>query len=319
MSQLDVTVAIPTFNGERRLPTLLQNLRLQETPRRLNWEVLVVDNRSTDGTGRLIRTELKHWQGHVKLRWCYESVPGVAFARRRAVLEARGELVAFLDDDNLPASDWVARAWEFYQQHPRAGAIASRIRGRYGAPPPPGFERISSFLGITDRGDEPSVYLPHTKALPPAAGLAVRRRAWLESVPSEPRLIGPVGVERGAGEDIEAALWLQKSGWEIWYNPKMLTEHVIPAERLSPQQLLSVARAAGLAVHSVRRVRWPSWFVPVGSAMAGGRDLFAFVAFWMRRRPGSAAPLVVQCEAEYLKGRLSGVLHGPSVRPRACP
>lgn len=308
VDRTDLTVAIPTYNGESRLPGLLEALRQQVVPPGVSWEVLVVDNCSTDQTAGVVRAHQERWRQNVALRLCREERPGTAFARQRAIREALGEVVGLLDDDNLPEPEWIASAWESLAVRPRAGAVASRIRGQFGAEPPAGFERIASFLGITERGDEAALYSPSSKQLPPAAGLAVRRCAWLDAVVHEPRLTGPVGARRGAGEDLEAMLAIQRAGWEIWYEPRMVTRHSISADRLTPERLLEVARAAGLAAHPLRRLRWPRWFVPVGTLAAAAKDLAALLGFRFRRGAAGAAPIVVECELAYLEARLRGVL-----------
>ncbi|NEO25756.1 MAG: glycosyltransferase family 2 protein, partial [Kamptonema sp. SIO4C4] len=188
---LDLTVAIPTYNGAGRLPKLLDCLKQQVGTEALRWEVLVVDNNSRDNTLAVIEEYQQQWLADVPLRVCRETQQGTAFARMRAVWEAQGELVGFLDDDNLPNGDWVVTAHRFFQQHPQSGAAASQIHGQYESTPPAHFEKIASFFGITERGELPCLYQQEQKILPPAAGLVVRRQAWLESVPEHLFLTGP--------------------------------------------------------------------------------------------------------------------------------
>src|SRR5215813_13772785 len=107
---MDITVAIPTYNGATRLPEVFRQLQRQQQTEAITWEILVVDNNSTD----CIYEVMAYFQTTMpRLRSCRESMQGAGFARRRAFKEARGELVAFLDDDTIPNCDWVSAVAQF--------------------------------------------------------------------------------------------------------------------------------------------------------------------------------------------------------------
>lgn len=102
---MDITVAIPTYNGALRLPEVLRSLQRQLKTEAVAWEILIIDNNSSDGTQEVIaryQTNIPH------MRLCRETMQGVGFCRCRALREARGELIAFLDDDNIPDVRWVS-------------------------------------------------------------------------------------------------------------------------------------------------------------------------------------------------------------------
>ncbi|MEM1255199.1 MAG: glycosyltransferase, partial [Cyanobacteria bacterium P01_H01_bin.21] len=154
------SVVICTYNGESRLPTLLDRLRSQHLPHPLTWEILIVDNNSHDQTAQCIRAYQQQWPEHIPLRYLFEPRQGLAYARRCAIRAVNSELIGFLDDDTLPANDWVAQAYKFGQHHPHIGAYGSAIDGRYESEPPAGFERIASCLAVIQRGDTPFQYHP---------------------------------------------------------------------------------------------------------------------------------------------------------------
>ncbi len=261
---IDLTVAIPTYNGEHRLPDVLNQLRLQSGTESFSWEVLVIDNNSGDRTAAVIQ----QYQANspFPLRYCVERRQGAAYARARAVREARGHLIGFLDDDNIPAHNWVAAACIFAHSHPQAGAFASRIYGEYEVPPPPDFDRIAPFLAITQRGGKPLLYEPKRRILPPSAGLVIRKQVWIDHVPKSPILVGRLDDNPLAGEDLEMVSYIQQSPWEIWYNPAMEMVHKIPRERLERGYLVALFRGMGLSRHvtrmlSVRPGKRPMMFV----------------------------------------------------------
>lgn len=240
---MNLSVAICTYNGAARIGAVLERLRTQTGVGTVAWEVLVIDNNSSDGTAAAVGEWQKRWP---ELRYELEPKQGLALARMHAVRAAQGELVAFLDDDNLPHADWVAAVVRFGSSTPRAGAFSGRIRAAYEVPPPPGIERIESFLAIQDFGPEPCRLQPERLRLPAGAGLIVRRMAWLESIPERQVFIGRMPGLNLAGEDYESLLNIHHRGWEIWYHPSIGIDHAIPAHRLTPSYLRPAARGCGL-------------------------------------------------------------------------
>lgn len=194
---------IPTYNGESRLPQVLERLHLQTDVQYLDWEIIVVDNNSTDGTAKLVQEYQAHWQNNIPLRYFFEAEQGAAFARQRAIQEARGELVGFLDDDNLPAYNWIINAYQFAVAHPKAGAYASQVHGVFEREPPENLKPILFYLAITERGEHPHRYQPHRNGFPPAAGLVVRRDVWKTHVPLRQFFVGRVGSSMLGSEDAE--------------------------------------------------------------------------------------------------------------------
>jgi glycosyltransferase involved in cell wall biosynthesis len=239
---VNFTVAIPTYNGELRLPEVLERLRSQINTA-FDWEIIVVDNNSQDGTASVVQryqSDAPH-----PIRYCFEPRQGAAFARKRAVAEAQSDLIGFLDDDNLPEPTWVAAAYAFALAHPQAGAYGSQIHAQFEVDPPPNFDRLIPFLAITERGSLPLRYEPQKKLLPPSAGLVVRRQAWLTCVPPHTILSGRVAGNMLTGEDLEVLSYIQQSDWEIWYNPEMEVIHKIPQRRLERAYLIPFFRGIG--------------------------------------------------------------------------
>jgi glycosyltransferase involved in cell wall biosynthesis len=301
---VDITIAIPTYNGATRLPAVLEKLRSQTGTEQINWEIIVVDNNSTDNTAELVKNYQQNWLDFYPLKYCLETEQGVAFARKRAVKESQAPLIAFLDDDNLPGLDWVEKAYQFSQNYPKAGAYASQVEGNYEIKPPKNFEKIAGFFGITKRGDQPYRYEPKHKLLPPALALVVRKQAWCESVPEETFLTGPLGDNRLASEDIEAMLYIQKKGWEIWYSPTLKTYHQIPAYRLEWDYLINVARSTGLARHHIRMLRLQPWQQPLLFPLGLANDIRKAIAYYLKHRKELKTDVVAACEMEFLRSSI---------------
>ena len=291
----------PTYNGAERIPLVLNQLKQQVDIDGLKWEVIVCDNNSQDRTLDVVVEYQQTWPEESPLRYCFVAEQGAAFARQRGVVEARGQIVAFLDDDNIPAADWLSNVQRFAQTYPQAGAFGSQIHGDFQGALPEGFEHIACFLAIVERGSQPHLYDPKSKILPPAAGLAVRRLAWMEAVPAR-LFLNHKGKSAGlASEDLEAMLHIQKAGWEIWYNSDMVVTHQIPGQRLQREYLVTLLRCVGLSRFYIRWLGTKDWqrFFKVPAYIAN--DLRKLTLHYLKNGPRQAnLNLVAACERSLL-------------------
>lgn len=299
---LDFTVAIPTYNGANRLSKLLECLQNQIHTENFTWEIIVVDNNSTDNTREVVETYQKNWQRAYPLKYFLESKQGAGYARQRAIEEAKGKFVGFLDDDNYPLDDWVAKAYAFGHAHPKAGAYGSQIHPLWEVEPPKNFQRLAPFLAITERGNLPLIYQPKTKLLPPSAGLVVRKKAWIECVPQQCILTGRIQGNMLTGEDIEVLSYIQKAGWEIWYNPEMEIYHEIPSWRLQKEYLIPFFRGIGLSRYVTRMLIIKPWLRPLAFLVYLINDIRKIVFHLLKYRWRLQNDLIAVCEMELFIG-----------------
>lgn len=297
---LDFTVAIPTYNGEDRLGEVLERLRSQINTENLSWEIIVVDNNSTDNTAQVIQEYQANWHQAYPLKYYFEVEQGAAFARLRAIEKARGRFIGFLDDDTLPTFNWVAEAYAFGRAHPKVGAYGSQVHADFEVNPPENFKRIACFLAITERGSKAHRYEPYQRMLPPSAGLVVRKHAWCESVPTRPFLSGRTTQSMLTSEDTEIIAHIQTAGWEVWYNPNMQISHKIPSGRLKKDYLISLIRGVGLARHYIRIIRMQAWQRPLAFPFYLVNDLRKIILHFIKYRKVIKSDLVAACEMQFL-------------------
>ncbi|MCT7970474.1 hormogonium polysaccharide biosynthesis glycosyltransferase HpsE [Laspinema olomoucense] len=304
---IDLTVVICTYNGEKRFPEVLEALRGQINTEDFSWEILVVDNNSTDNTPQILQDYQAKWDAIAPLRYCRELEQGAAHARKRAVKEVKSPLIGFLDDDTIPASNWVSAAYQFAQEHPQAGAVGSYIQGEFEIEPPPNFKRLKPFLAITQRGSKPLLYRRDKNLLPPSAGLLVRTQAWQESVPEHCILSGRTPGSMLTGEDLEALAYIKKK-WEIWYNPTMQLTHKIPRGRLEMEYLIPFFRGIGLSRYVTRMVGVQPILRPVFIGAYFANDLRKLIRHVLKYGiPANDA--IAACERELLLGSLNSFFY----------
>jgi glycosyltransferase involved in cell wall biosynthesis len=105
MPRLRVTVAVVTFNRSRYLRETLAGLVRQDYPAD-GWDLLVIDNNSTDDTRDVVASFMASTPSP---RRVVETRPGLDHGRNRAIEEARGDVIALVDDDIIVEPDWLAQ------------------------------------------------------------------------------------------------------------------------------------------------------------------------------------------------------------------
>ncbi|MBW4690391.1 MAG: hormogonium polysaccharide biosynthesis glycosyltransferase HpsE [Lyngbya sp. HA4199-MV5] len=318
---IDFTVAIRTYNAEMRLPEVLDRLLTQTDTEGIQWEVLVVDNNSTDRTTAVVDEYAQRWRSDSQLRWVSEPRQGSAFARDRAMQAAESEsLVGFLDDDNYPAPNWVAEAYRFGLEHPEAGAYGGNIFAKLDAPPPPEFHQIKFLLAVEERGAVPFRFTRRGMA-PNGPGCVIRKQAWQEAVPQQRRLKGRDETWKtmiANAEDIEVMLYIQSSHWELWHNPKMEVWHHLPPRRFEREYLLRLAQSGGLAAHSCRYAKLHPWQRPL---MPLFTPFYVLLSAWrvglyyLQYRNQFATDLAKACLFQYKLNVLLSSFQTPAVQP----
>jgi len=115
-----VSVVIPAYNEENYIANCLKSVLAQDFPKK-DYEVIVVNNNSTDNTANLV----KKYFPQVKL--ITEKKQGVVFARIKGVAEAKGEIIAFTDADTLLPSDWLKKITHAFS-HPQIVGVGGHIK-----------------------------------------------------------------------------------------------------------------------------------------------------------------------------------------------
>lgn len=230
---MDLTFIICTYNGAARLPETLGHLAVQANRGGWAWEVLVVDNASTDGTGEVARGWVARFKERgAVLRVLSEPTPGKTHAIKAGLRAARGRYFTLVDDDNHLCAEWLDEAVSFLEAHPRAGLIGGRILPKFeaGAVVPPDYDtRYKGYLAIRDYGDEVK-----SGVLPIGAGMTGRTamvRELYERLGSY--LSDRVGAGLGSCEDLEKGTVVRHLGWEMFYVPGLEMRHWIPKGRLT--------------------------------------------------------------------------------------
>lgn len=261
-----VSVLICCHNAAGRLAPTLRHLLAQQTSGAVPWEVLVVDNASTDGTADVARSvwPVDH---PAPLRVISEPRLGVGHARVRGLAEASYEYISFVDDDNWVSPQWVETICDIFDWNPEAGGCCSKNEAVCETPPPPWFDRYKRSYAVGDWGPA-GRYTSFADTW--GAGFSLRRTAWQQLLQAgfSLRLKGRQGNQLTSGEDTEIVAAICLLGWKIWYDPRLHLRHFMPARRLTWNYLRGLWRGFGNADVALN---WYSYVLSERPATGWGR------------------------------------------------
>jgi glycosyltransferase involved in cell wall biosynthesis len=126
-------VVLSTYNRSRLLRRALEHL-LDQRLDGLSFEILVVDNNSSDGTATVVERLAE--QAPARLRYLFEPAQGISHARNAGIRQARAPIVAFTDDDVCAPPDWVASLARAFEEYPGAQVVGGRVLPMWPTEPP---------------------------------------------------------------------------------------------------------------------------------------------------------------------------------------
>jgi glycosyltransferase involved in cell wall biosynthesis len=224
-----ISVIIATRDRAPLLRGTLEALSGQVSPG-CPVEILVVDNGSIDGTREVVEAAAR--ESKIPVIYLTESRPGKSHALNTAAAHARGDVLAFTDDDVLPSPGWLAA---YTQAFGETGAdyAAGRILPLWEVAPPRWLTpEQHGVLAICDGGTRRLILAGvHDNVMPIGANMAVRRHV-LDRVGGWNPDLGKLKDTLRTGEDHEFALKLAAAGFAGVYEPEACALHRVPAERL---------------------------------------------------------------------------------------
>ena len=226
---LDVSVVISTYDRADVLRYALASL-LQQEPPGLRYEMIVVDNNSTDSTRAVVESFIA--RGRPNLRYLFEPRQGVAYGRNTGILASKAPIIAFTDDDVTVSPDWIATLKRTLDEHPETDCVGGRVLPRSNRARPSWLTREHwAPLALLDYGDTP-FYVTASKRLCLLTANAAFRRAVFTRI----GLFAPhvQAVKREvATEDHELLLRLWRSGGQGLYAPTLIVTSDIAHDRFT--------------------------------------------------------------------------------------
>jgi glycosyltransferase involved in cell wall biosynthesis len=232
---MKVTVILCTYNRCRSLVRALESLVASQLPPAAEWEVLVVDNNSTDQTREVVADFALRFAGRV--RYVLEPRQGLSYARNAGIQEAGGDVLAFVDDDVTVEPEWLARLTSIFQEGSWAGA-GGPILPESGFKLPPWISPSALHLSAPFAHFNPCSD-PGELAEPPWGANMAFRKAMFQKYGGFRTDLGLRPGSRITNEDIEFGRRLLAAGERLFYVPTAVVYHPVPEERLREQYHLA--------------------------------------------------------------------------------
>jgi glycosyltransferase involved in cell wall biosynthesis len=220
--EYDVSVVITTYNRSEMLAAALDSVLAQESGD-VRYEVIVVDNNSSDRTREVIESAIAPGRAH--LQYIFEPRQGVSYARNAGVAVAGAPIIAFADDDVRVTKDWLANIKREFDLHPEVDFLGGKILPKWRSAPPQWLTRDHWWaLALLDCGDEPFYVDAYNPVCLPTANAAFRRALFEH--------FGLFSPDFSGREDHEFLLRLWCAGRRGLYAPAVVVTADVQPERL---------------------------------------------------------------------------------------
>jgi glucosyl-dolichyl phosphate glucuronosyltransferase len=257
---MNITVILCTYNRAHRICAALESVLASVLSPGGEWEVLVVDNNSKDQTRAAVNEFCLRFPGRV--RYLFEAQQGLSNARNAGIREARGEIIAFTDDDVTMEPAWLQNLTASLHDGPWVGAGGRILPPKDFTPPDwltldGGAMDSSGVLALFDLGTVPG----ELKKAPFGANMTFRKSVFEKYGGFRPDL-GRCGNSLISNEDTEFGERLMVAGERFRYQPSAVVYHPVTKERLCKKYFLAWWFAHGRAMFRQAGKRPPVWGIP---------------------------------------------------------
>lgn len=241
MSNIKLSAIICTHNRCDLLPEAIESI-LNQTLDKSLYEIVVVDNGSTDETMQLC----DRFKKYSNFRYVYEPELGLSFARNTGIDNAKGKVVAFIDDDAVAEKNWLKEiVTTFEDVNPVPGCVGGKVLPVWEASRPEWLsESLLTHLSILDLGDSPR-WIEENEFVC-GTNMAFLNQSVEDAGFFETRL-GRRGKSLTSNEEALLFHKLRMAGGNIYYQPRAIVNHVIPEERIKKRWFFKRAFAQGIS------------------------------------------------------------------------
>lgn len=228
-----VSVVVCTYNRKNLLKFCLNSIYAQDYPK-ANFEVIIVDGGSTDGTAELCKE-------FPQIHFITESRFGLAYARNKGAELAQGSIVAYTDDDCIVDKYWLRNLIAGFQFSENVTGVGGPV---YPLDPEiiPEKIRVKSALGLFDDGEKPKL----------TDGVITSNSAFKKEIFKTIKFDKRLGITRRgnlilSGEDVDFCQKLLDSGYKLSYTPHAKVYHRIPKGRIRVPYIVKHALHRGIS------------------------------------------------------------------------
>lgn len=273
---IKISIVIATYNRGEKLVRTLRSLASQSLPAD-EWEAVVVNNNSTDDTPAHFAKFVRENPG-LNIRMVDEPRQGVSWATNTGIGQTRGDIVAFVDDDEEVNQGFAAAYLDFFARHPEVAFAGGKILPEYESGRPAWMSSYTErpIAGTIDKGNAEK---PFGKGYPGGGNMAVRRLVFGKYGMFDTGL-GRTGDNPVGGQEKDFYRRLTAAGEPVWYVPGAVIFHIIPPEKLTMKYFRRLARGCGASERQrTRSISRGAYFAALFKEMLKWGATF-LIAFW---------------------------------------
>jgi glycosyltransferase involved in cell wall biosynthesis len=242
-----ISIIICCYNSAQRLPETIRHIGLLEVDDTINWEVIIIDNASTDDTAEVARIEWLKTNSKAPFRIIKQPIPGRINAVILGMKEANYTYYLTVDDDNWLEKSFLNLVYNIMAKNSSIGVLGSMGNACFedGVGPKwfTGFKRYYAVGSQNDKSGDVTlkdgwVY---------GACSTIRRSAWTKLLNNNFVFLttGRNGAQLVSGDDIELCNAIRLAGFKIWYDDSLRFTHFINEKRCNWQYLKRLAVGMG--------------------------------------------------------------------------
>ena len=227
-----ISAIICTHNRDRYLAKAIDSLLVQTCA---HYEILIIDNASTDRTRDVAQSYLHH----PRVRYHYEATVGLSVARNTGAKLATSPILAYLDDDAIASPGWLQTFVNAYAQDEKLAISGGKVTliWEENCPEPLWLsQNLAGNLGLYDLGEHP-VDIQQPGLTPRGLNYGIRR-SFLDQVGGFDLNLGRVGKNLLSNEELHMTNLALQSGWRVAYLPDAIAAHHVAPERVHPRWFL---------------------------------------------------------------------------------
>ena len=265
-----LSLVIATYNRAEQLMVTLGSVAMQSAET-TTWECIVVDNNSTDNTRQRVEA-FKSEHSDLNIRYIFEQNQGLSHARNAGIKASCGDIVAFIDDDERIVEEFISAYIDLFDQHPDAMAAGGEIIAEYPTGRPRWMSRYTERPIANHMSFGNSVRLFPSGRIPGGGNMAMRRRLF-DSIGVFNTSLGRTGKRLLGGEESDLFERIAKQGYKVYYAPRAVMYHIIPAEKLTRDYFTRLATNTGVSQRTRAELNNTKLRLYVGEVMKWGATL----------------------------------------------
>ncbi|NML68061.1 glycosyltransferase family 2 protein [Hymenobacter sp. RP-2-7] len=236
-----VSIIVCCYNSAIRLPDTIKHLANQKVAPKIPWEVIIVDNNSTDNTAYVAVEEWKKYDVNAELRVVEQNIAGLSAAREKGIEYSAYNILIFCDDDNWLDSAYVNESYNILSQHTQIAAVGGNNIGVYEETPPAWLKYFEHSYAIGNQAENELQLLGGYRYLV-GAGMAFKKDAYnaIKRLNYKFYLTDRIGNKVVGGGDVELCFIFKLAGYQIAASNKLKLHHYMPAGRISKKYLINM-------------------------------------------------------------------------------